>query len=100
MARLLLWVRPGGRSDALDWDRWRGRWVVTCRAPPSEGAANRAVAELLAGWLGVPRDAVRWERAGSSRAKVLVIDGMTEAEAERRLRSALPEGGLRRSRQG
>lgn len=88
MTRILIWVRPASSEDSLAWDPWRRRWVVACRAPPARGAANDAVAALVAGWLHVPPRSVHWERAGSSRAKVLEVDDLPEAEVERRLRAA------------
>lgn len=87
MAQILLWVKAGSSTDALAWDPWRKRWVVSCRAPPTEGKANRAVAVMMADWLGLPRSSVRWTQAGSSRSKVLSADEITDAEADRRLRS-------------
>lgn len=86
MARLALWVRAGRKENSLQWDDWRKRWVVSCRAEPTGGEANRAVASQLADWLDLPRSAVRWLSAGTSPAKVLSADGITNAEAERRLR--------------
>jgi uncharacterized protein YggU (UPF0235/DUF167 family) len=87
VARIPLWVRPGSRSDGIEWDAWRARWVVHCRAPASKGAANRAVAALIADWLGLPPASVSWERAGTGRAKVLRAEGVTDDGAARRLRS-------------
>lgn len=87
MAKIPLWVKPGSTADALDWDPWRKSWVVNCRAPPSGGKANRAVLELMADWLGLPPSLVRWTKAGTSRAKVLSADGISEEEATRRLNS-------------
>jgi uncharacterized protein YggU (UPF0235/DUF167 family) len=87
VARLPLWVSAGSSRDALEWDPWRKRWVVFCRVPATGGGANRAVAALVADWLGLPHLAVRWLVAGTSRAKVLRVDGITDVEAERRLRS-------------
>ncbi|MGA8709732.1 MAG: DUF167 domain-containing protein [Thermoplasmata archaeon] len=85
VAQLRLWVRPGSATEALAWDPWRERWVVSCRAPPEGGKANRAVLGLMADWLERPRSSVRWVRAGTSPAKVLAVEGITQAEAERRL---------------
>jgi uncharacterized protein YggU (UPF0235/DUF167 family) len=73
--------------NALEWDPWRKRWVVFCQAEATGGDANRAVATLVADWLGLPPPAVRWLIAGTSRAKVLRADGISDVEAERRLRS-------------
>jgi uncharacterized protein YggU (UPF0235/DUF167 family) len=87
MARIRIWVKPGSATNALAWDMWRSCWVVSCRAPPTGGEANRAVAEMMADWLAVPRSSIAWVRAGSSRSKVLSAEGLTDAEADRRLRS-------------
>jgi len=86
MPELEVWVRAGNARDAVAWDPWRKRWVVSCRAAAEGGRANRAVAELVAKWLGLPASSVRWVHAGSARAKVLAFDGLTLTEAERRLR--------------
>jgi len=85
MAQVPLWVKPGSSRDAISWDPWRKRWVVACRAPPSEGAANRAVALLVAGWLDVPAASVRWSKAGSSHAKMILVDGLSDEDVRRRL---------------
>jgi len=86
MARVALWVKAGRGRNSLEWDDWRKRWVVSCRAAPTHGEANRAVALQVADWLGVPHSAVRWLSAGASPAKVLWVEGITDPEAARRLR--------------
>lgn len=87
VTRLSVWVKPAARVDALGWDAWRERWVVSCRAAPVHGAANRAVAALLAEWLGVAPSAVRWIHSGAMRAKTLEIEGLSGVETTRRLRT-------------
>ena len=87
-----MWVKPGSAVDALSWDRWRSCWVVACRAPASGGKANRAVVELLMGWLERSSGQIRWVVAGSSRSKILEVSGMGDAEVERRLSARLAEG--------
>jgi len=89
VAQVRIWVKPGSAADALAWDPWRKRWVVSCRAPPVGGAANRAVAAMMADWLGLPRPSVDWAQAGSSPSKVLSAEGISDAEADRRLRSRI-----------
>ena len=64
---------PGGQS-AL---------AVRLRAPPVEGAANRALAELLAAELGVPKRAVSIAAGETSRLKVVRIEGADPAMLER-----------------
>jgi len=94
IARISLWVRAGSSADAIGWDPWRNRWVVSCRAPPIGGRANRAVEILMADWLELPHTAVRWTKAGSSHAKVLLVAGATDVEVDRRLRSHVRTGTL------
>lgn len=84
--RVSIWARPGSSQDRLAWDRWRQRWVVSCRAAPVKGEANEALALLLSGWLGVSRESVRWKKVSKFPAKTLEVDGLTDLEIERRLR--------------
>jgi uncharacterized protein (TIGR00251 family) len=66
----------GTRGDAL---------LVRLAAPPVEGAANDALVAFLAARLGVPRRAVTLVSGARSREKRLAIDGVSAAEAARRL---------------
>jgi uncharacterized protein (TIGR00251 family) len=52
---------------------------VRLHAPPVDGAANEALVLLLSEQLGVPKRAVRIVAGGTSRAKMVEIDGTTEA---------------------
>ncbi len=54
-------------------------------APPVDGAANEAVVRLLAERLGVPRAAVEVGAGRAARSKVVIVTGVTAAEAARRL---------------
>ncbi len=49
------------------------------RAIPEDGAANRALEELVARWLGVAKHSVSLARGGKSRLKSLRISGDPEA---------------------
>src|SRR5215208_6435158 len=51
---------------------------VRVQAPAIAGAANEALASLLADRLGVPRRAVRVVAGENSRAKTVEVDGTTE----------------------
>jgi len=53
------------------------------RAVPEDGAANAALARLLAEWLGVPRTSVSQVSGAKSRIKTFVIAGDGEALAGR-----------------
>lgn len=45
------------------------------RAVPEDGAANAALEELAAAWLGVPKSSVRLSAGGKSRVKILDVGG-------------------------
>lgn len=49
------------------------------RALPEDGAANKALEELVARWLGVPKRSVSLATGGKSRLKSLRIAGDAEA---------------------
>lgn len=66
---------------------------MTSRAAPTDGEANRSVTGWMADWLGVPPTTVRWERAGTSRAKVVEVDGLTVREVAARLPHSSGEAG-------
>ncbi|MGA7810256.1 DUF167 domain-containing protein [Bradyrhizobium sp.] len=90
-------VTPRGGRDGIDGIETRGdgRSVlkVRVRAPADGGEANRAVTELLAKALGVPKARVRLLSGATSRLKQIAIDGEPEqlCEALRGLTSAKPD---------
>jgi len=91
MANLPVRLTPGASADRIDgWDvDAEGRPVlkVRVRARPveGEGEANVALVKLIAKALGVPKSAVVVQRGGQSRTKMLVVEGLSEDEAKRRL---------------
>lgn len=66
-----------------------GALKVALTAPPVEGAANKALVELLAKLLGVPKGAVTIVSGEASRNKTVRVEGTTVVEAARVL---LPSG--------
>jgi uncharacterized protein (TIGR00251 family) len=58
---------------------------VKLQAPPVEGEANRALLELFAGLLDVPRSSVEILAGHRSRLKTLRVRGLTARETARRL---------------
>lgn len=58
---------------------------VWLRTPPVEGAANKALIELLAARLDVPRRAITLLRGETSRVKLLAIEGLSAEEFHQRL---------------
>jgi uncharacterized protein YggU (UPF0235/DUF167 family) len=86
-ARLRLRVAPGARRSAVE-GRHGEAWKLRVAAPPERGRANDEVLALIATTLELPRTAVRLVSGGSSRDKLVELDGMALEEAERRLERA------------
>lgn len=82
-------VTPRARRDHLE--RGEGaEWKVFVTAPPVGGQANRAVCELVARHLNLPKSAVAIRSGHTSRNKTLSIEGIDADELERRLHSDPP----------
>ncbi|MCJ2071680.1 DUF167 family protein [Methylobacterium sp. J-030] len=85
--RLAVRLTPRGGRDAVEgWARdEKGQPYLKARvaAPPVEGAANAALAKLIAKALKVSRGAVRIAAGDQSRLKILEIDGIAQADLER-----------------
>jgi uncharacterized protein len=78
-------VQPrASRSEIVGW-RADGALSVRVAAPPVEGRANDALAELLADALDVRRTAVTIELGSRGRDKLVRVSGLTPVEVRRRL---------------
>ena len=88
MARFSVTVSPGAARTELVGRHGDG-WKARIAAPPERGRANDALVELLADTLAVPRSSVRVVSGLAAKKKVVEIDGLAAAEAERRLARAL-----------
>jgi uncharacterized protein (TIGR00251 family) len=88
MARISVTVSPGAARTQLV-GRHADGWKVRVAAPPERGRANDALVELLADALGVRRSSVRVVSGLSAKTKVVEVDGLGIAEADRRLARAL-----------
>ena len=85
--RLKLRVSPGARRPGIA-GRHGDAWKVRVSEPPEDGRANEAVLRLLAETLDVPRARVALVSGQSSRDKIVVLDGLEQAQTERLLASA------------
>jgi uncharacterized protein (TIGR00251 family) len=87
---LILRVRaqPRASRDALAGER-EGALVVRLTAPPVGGAANEALARLLARALGVAPSAVRILSGAASRQKRVAVAGVDAVSARERLGSRM-----------
>jgi hypothetical protein len=85
--RLRLRVLPGAGANGIV-GRYGEGWKVRVTAAPERGAANAAVARLLAETLAVRRRDVSLVSGHGTRDKIVEIAGIDPAEASRRLASA------------
>ena len=82
--RLAFTVRVTPRASASSVGGVRdGALVIRVTAPPADGAANAAVVRILSRALGIAPSAVRIERGGTSRTKVISVPLATEAALAR-----------------
>lgn len=88
MARITVTVSPGSARTELVGRHGEG-WKARIAAPPERGRANAALVELLANALAVPRSSVRVVAGLAAKTKVVEVDGLAAAEAERRLDRSL-----------
>jgi uncharacterized protein len=76
-------VTPRGGRDAIDgieqFSDGRAAVKVRVRVAAEGGAANRAVTELFADYLRVPKSSVRVASGVTSRMKQIMIDGDPKA---------------------
>ncbi|MGI0132579.1 MAG: DUF167 family protein [Thermoplasmata archaeon] len=93
---IALRVQPSATRESWRRDAWRECWVVSVTAPPRAGRANAAALAALVRALGVEERSVRWLRAGTTRDKLALVDGIASADIEARLRRSVrgPNGRL------
>lgn len=83
-ALLRVRVRPRASRDEIAGER-AGALLVRVTAPPAEGRANDAVRKLVAKALEIPPSRVSVVQGQSARDKLLRLEGLSAAEAARRL---------------
>jgi uncharacterized protein (TIGR00251 family) len=66
----------------------QGELRIKLRAPPVEGAANAALIEFVAEWLGVRQGAVSIASGDRSRHKVVHVTGLTVEIVQKKLGQA------------
>jgi hypothetical protein len=87
MVRILVQVHPGAKQNAIV--RFEnGVWHIKIAAPPVEGKANKELIEFLSEVLGVSKSRITIEKGTTSRRKLIVVEGVTEAEVTKRLQTS------------
>ena len=84
MARIAVKVHPRARRTGFA-GRFGDAWKLDLAAPPVEGKANEECIRFFAGLAGVPRARVRIVTGAASRLKVIEVEGIEQAELERRI---------------
>ncbi len=84
-ARIEVRLRPRGRRDELLGFR-EGVLRARVTAPPVDGRANKALCRLIAKQIGIAPSKLTVVRGAKSRDKVVMVDGISDAELERALR--------------
>ena len=82
--RLRLRVAPGARRPGVAGRHGDG-WKLRVSQPPEDGRANEAVLALLAETLELPRSAVTLVSGHTARDKIVAVEGIDHAAADRRL---------------
>lgn len=82
--RLRIRLTPRAAREEIAGER-DGAIVVRVTASPVDGAANAALARLLAKTLRVPKGAVTIVSGETSRTKLVEVTGLDEADARGRL---------------
>lgn len=81
--RINVRVIPRSSKSELAWEQ--GAIRARLKAPPVDGAANKALIELLAERLAISRSAITIVRGATSRQKTVEIEGVTAEEVEQRI---------------
>jgi uncharacterized protein len=84
MARIVVTVSPGASRNELAGRHGEG-WKARVAAPPERGRANEALLDLLAEALGLPCSRLAVVGGGTSRRKVVEVEGLDLDEISRRL---------------
>jgi hypothetical protein len=63
-------VKTGAHNDSIDYDVVSHTYVVTVRARPIEGEANKAIIQLLATKLKIPKTRITLKSGLKSRTKL------------------------------
>jgi len=85
-ARFPIRLTPRAGLDRLDPPGPDGELRARVHAAPVDGAANDALLRLVADALDVPRSSIRLLAGGRSRLKLVEVDGISDEEAQARLR--------------
>lgn len=66
-------LKPGSRSTQVVYNQ-ENEFIIKIREKPVDGSANKAMIELLAKILNIPKSKIRLIKGQKSKTKVVIID--------------------------
>jgi uncharacterized protein len=84
MGRIVLYCQPGAKQTQCV-GLHDGKPKIQLKAPPVDGAANKALIGFLSEVFDVPKSAISIELGASGRTKRVEVAGVDDAELSRRL---------------
>jgi uncharacterized protein len=84
MGRIVVYCQPGAKQTQCV-GLHDGKPKIQLKAPPVDGAANKALIAFLSQVCGVPKSAITIELGTSGRTKRVEVAGVSEDELSRRL---------------
>lgn len=85
MGKIVVYCQPGAKQTQCV-GLHDGKPKIQLKAPPVDGAANKALIAFLSERCGVPKSAITIELGASGRTKRVEVAGLSDEELERRLR--------------
>jgi uncharacterized protein (TIGR00251 family) len=84
--RIQIQIHPGAKKNEVL--RFQdGVWHLKIAAPPVEGKANKELIEFLSEILGVSKSRITIDKGITSRRKLIVVEGMTDAEVTKQFQN-------------
>jgi uncharacterized protein (TIGR00251 family) len=87
VGKIVVYCQPGAKQTQCV-GLHDGKPKIQLKAPPVDGAANKALIGFLAQVFGVPKSAISIELGASGRTKRVEVAGVDDAELSRRLLAA------------
>ena len=84
MGKIVVYCQPGAKQTQCV-GLHDGKPKIQLKAPPVDGAANKALIGFLSDVFGVPKSALSIELGASGRTKRVEVAGVDDAELSRRL---------------
>lgn len=77
MGKIVVYCQPGAKQTQCV-GLHDGKPKIQLKAPPVDGAANKALIAFLSDALGVPKSAIGIELGASGRTKRVAVDGLSD----------------------